>query len=336
MCKVSVIVPNFNHAPYLRQRLDSIFNQTFQDFEVIILDDCSTDNSKEIIEEYRNRPQVSHVVYNETNSGSPFKQWAKGFDLAQGEYIWIAESDDWAELNFLDVLVSALDQDNSLALTFCENYWEFETKTERQRFCFSKRTIKGIRFIKNYQIFRNRIVNASSVLFRKKFLHSIPKNYQDLTCCGDYLFWIYLLEKGNIRYIRKHLNHFRRHSFTTTTKSTTSGKTFFENFYIYEYLYNQGYVTPFIKLRIFTYNLDLVEIHKQDLLTNKSYFECKNMWFSPNKGFLTKIIQILARDANICYESISLGAKIWRILHLPNTNIREKIHKQKDSLKIND
>ena len=43
---VSVIVPNYNHAPYLRQRLDSIFNQTFQDFEVIILDDCSTDNCK--------------------------------------------------------------------------------------------------------------------------------------------------------------------------------------------------------------------------------------------------------------------------------------------------
>ena len=129
MCKVSVIVPNYNHAPYLRQRLDSIFNQTYQDFEVIILDDYSTDNSREIIEEYRSRPQLSHIVYNETTSGSPFKQWAKGFDLAKGEYIWIAESDDWAEVNFLDELVSALDQDNSLALAFCENCWEFEEKS---------------------------------------------------------------------------------------------------------------------------------------------------------------------------------------------------------------
>ena len=85
MPQVSVIVPNYNHALFLRQRLDSIFNQNFQDFEVIILDDCSTDNSKEIIEEYRNRPQVSHIVYNDTNSGSPFKQWAKGCDVARGE-----------------------------------------------------------------------------------------------------------------------------------------------------------------------------------------------------------------------------------------------------------
>ena len=106
MPTVSVIVPNYNHAPYLQERFDSIFNQTFQDFEVIILDDCSSDNSKEIIEEYRNRPQVSHIVHNEKNSGYPFKQWAKGFGLAKGEYIWIAESDDWAELNFLENLVS--------------------------------------------------------------------------------------------------------------------------------------------------------------------------------------------------------------------------------------
>ena len=118
---VSVIVPNYNHAPYLRQRLDSIFNQTFQDFEVIILDDCSTDNSKEIIEEYRNRPQVSHVVYNETNSGSPFKQWAKGFDLAQGEYIWIAESDDWAELNFLEETVQRIKK-NDVNLVFTNSF----------------------------------------------------------------------------------------------------------------------------------------------------------------------------------------------------------------------
>ena len=336
MCNISVIVPNYNHAPYLRQRLDSIFNQTYQDFEVIILDDCSTDNSREIIEEYRSRPQLSHIVYNETTSGSPFKQWAKGFDLAKGEYIWIAESDDWAEVNFLDELVSALDQDNSLALAFCENCWEFEEKSERHKFRFNTITINGIDFIKKYQSFRNQIVNASSVLFRKRLLHSIPNNYKDLSCCGDYLFWIYLLENGNIRYIRNHLNHFRRHTFTTTTKSTASGKTFFENLYIYEYLYNQGYITPFLKLRIFAYNLNLIEKNKQDLLTNESYLKCKNLWKIQNNGFWTKMLLRLAYDANICFENISLGAKIWNILHLPNTNIREKICKFKKCLKLND
>ncbi|MEG2479884.1 MAG: glycosyltransferase family 2 protein, partial [Mucinivorans sp.] len=91
--KVSIIVPSYNHAPYLKERLDSILGQTFRDFELIILDDSSTDNSQQIIEQYSSEPRVSHVVYNKINSGNTFVQWQKGVDLAQGEWIWIAESD---------------------------------------------------------------------------------------------------------------------------------------------------------------------------------------------------------------------------------------------------
>lgn len=77
MPTVSVIVPNYCHAPYLEQRIESILQQTFQDFELILLDDCSTDGSREILERYRNHPKVSGIFYNERNSGSPFKQWKK-------------------------------------------------------------------------------------------------------------------------------------------------------------------------------------------------------------------------------------------------------------------
>lgn len=78
MPTVSVIVPNYCHAPYLEQRIESILQQTFQDFELILLDDCSTDGSREILERYRNHPKVSGIFYNERNSGSPFKQWKRG------------------------------------------------------------------------------------------------------------------------------------------------------------------------------------------------------------------------------------------------------------------
>ncbi len=71
MPRVSVIVPNYNHGKYLPLRLESIFNQTFQDFEVILLDDCSSDNSREILELYRNHPKVSTIIYNKRIRGSP-------------------------------------------------------------------------------------------------------------------------------------------------------------------------------------------------------------------------------------------------------------------------
>ena len=78
MPTVSVIVPNYCHAPYLEQRIESILQQTLQDFELILLDDCSTDGCREILERYRNHPNVSGIFYNELISVSPVNLWNKG------------------------------------------------------------------------------------------------------------------------------------------------------------------------------------------------------------------------------------------------------------------
>lgn len=69
---VSVIVPNYTHARFLEERLETILKQTYRNFEVIILDDKSTDNSKDVIERYRTNDKVRTVVYNDKNSGSSF------------------------------------------------------------------------------------------------------------------------------------------------------------------------------------------------------------------------------------------------------------------------
>lgn len=76
---VSVIVPNYNHAAFLKERMESILNQSYPHYEVIILDDHSTDASLEVIKEYAKHPKVAQVIINETNCGSPFIQWQRGF-----------------------------------------------------------------------------------------------------------------------------------------------------------------------------------------------------------------------------------------------------------------
>ena len=84
MCKVSIIVPNYNHARYLPKRIGTILRQTYQDFELILLDDCSTDDSRLVLSRYANDPRV-RIEFNDVNSGSTFKQWNKGVQMANGE-----------------------------------------------------------------------------------------------------------------------------------------------------------------------------------------------------------------------------------------------------------
>ena len=136
MPSISVIIPNYNHASFLRQRIESILNQTRQEFELIILDDASTDNSRDIIEMYRHDPRVSHIIYNEKNGGSPFKQWNKGIELAKGKWIWIAESDDYAEPEYLEKLLEQSTLHADAGFLYCLHNWVdekgeklFETKT---------------------------------------------------------------------------------------------------------------------------------------------------------------------------------------------------------------
>ena len=101
MTGFSVIIPNYNHADYLPKRIDSVLQQTYTNFEIIIIDDCSTDGSHLVIETYRGSAKISHIIYNDSNSGSAFLHWKKGIGLAKYDWIWVAESDDFADPAFL-------------------------------------------------------------------------------------------------------------------------------------------------------------------------------------------------------------------------------------------
>ena len=118
---VSIIILNYNHEKFLNQRINSILNQTFQDFELILMDDKSSDNSLKILNKYTNHPKVSHIVVNESNSGSPFKQLVKGLNICKGSFIWIAESDDYSEPDFLEKTIGLFRKDNKLSLVYTDS-----------------------------------------------------------------------------------------------------------------------------------------------------------------------------------------------------------------------
>ncbi|MCX6300306.1 MAG: FkbM family methyltransferase [Bacteroidetes bacterium] len=232
---VSVILPSYNHAAYLKKRLDSIFNQTFSDFEIIILDDCSTDGSRQILEQYKSNNKIKQLLYNSINNGNTFRQWIKGFNLSIGKYIWIAESDDYCDPNFLQVLVERLEENPLASVAYCKTIQVDENEQHLNGFSSYYKEFEQGRWhndysndgkdeIIKYLIRKNTIPNASAVVFRKDCITTAINQISQYRLSGDWLFWIMLLERGTIHYSVSTINYFRFH--TNTVRSSSAGTSF--------------------------------------------------------------------------------------------------------------
>lgn len=236
MAKVSVIVPNYNHAPFLRERIDSILNQSFEDFELILLDDFSSDNSREILESYRDNPKVSHIVFNERNSGCTFAQWDRGLKLASGEFIWIAESDDAMAPDFLDRMVGLLEANPSAVMAFSGSRiidsmgneipgadWDRFGSDAGKTLTYASRDFIGRKLLRNCMVY-----NASMVLFRKAAAPSITQRHLGMRLCGDWLFWSGLARNGEVIQVCEKMNRFRQHAVKVSNAAKKEGRTYTE------------------------------------------------------------------------------------------------------------
>ncbi len=229
---VSVLIPNYNHGIYLRERIDSVLNQDYENFEVIILDDCSYDNSREIIAQYSGCEHVREIIFNGKNSGNTFIQWNRGVQKSLGKYIWIAESDDSAEPSFISTLVEQLENNPKAVLAYSyskvidqASHVIFEDNSASDKENMVK-TYDGHRYIEYFMLSDNTIYNASMVIFRRDIYDKINPKYKLHRCCGDWLFWTCACEQGDVIEVRKPLNHFRQHWNKVTTKSMTDGSAY--------------------------------------------------------------------------------------------------------------
>jgi glycosyltransferase involved in cell wall biosynthesis len=230
MPKISVIVPNYNHARFLRRRIDTILTQTFQDLELILLDDCSTDESPAILREYASDPRV-RLDFNEVNSGSTFKQWNKGVRLARGKYIWIAESDDYADTRLLERLLKVLEVDPAVAYAYCRSRCVMESNQSVGFADFYLSHLDASRWTadycadgrdecREYLIHHNTVPNASAAVFRKAVYERVGGADETLRLCGDWKLWAAIALTGRVAYSAEPLNLFRFHEASVRNKST--------------------------------------------------------------------------------------------------------------------
>lgn len=255
--KVSVVIPNYNYKKYLKGRIRSILRQRYPIYELIILDDASTDGSVEeilrVLKKYKielkedkttnNREEKKYsfeneklkvkLVVNKKNSGKAILQWKKGFELATGDYVWIAETDDLSSRNFLrEVMNGFCDPEVGLSYTESEiiNKWgimicpNFRWSRDREKTGHYDKsyTKDGAREIEEIMAIRCTIPNVSAAVFYKnekipfgRYLDEAVKFGQ----VGDWYFYTKILAHGKINYVRKSLNKFRVHGDSTTGKA---------------------------------------------------------------------------------------------------------------------
>lgn len=224
--KVSVIAPNYNYEKFLYQRLYSILYQNYKLYEIIILDDCSSDNSRELIDEVVNKLKDYINIkkkYNKTNSGTAFKQWKKGFELVKGDYVWIAEADDYCEKNMVSSLVNTIKKDNDIVLSYVDTSFINAMGVRQLKSIKPEIDIQksghwdkdfindGIDEIKNYAFLNCTIANVSSCLIKNSDYTEILEECGNYKQAGDWLFYVSVMRQGKISFINKPLNYYRVH-----------------------------------------------------------------------------------------------------------------------------
>jgi len=301
MAEVTVIIPNYNHSEYLSERIESVLQQTYQDFEIILMDDFSTDNSREILTQYASDPKVSHVLFNTENSGSTFKQWEKGILLATGKFIWIAESDDWCAPDLLKHLVEGINQSSDCVISYCQSYLvDGRNKIEwvSNHNCLSE-IVDGQYFSTNAMLLKNPIFNASMVLWRREYYSKISQEFRQYTLAGDWLFWLELSRLGKVHITGRVLNYFRRHDKNVSGEAFKSGLNFVETLKIVNSLYKRQMISS-------------IDYYKAFKIQYRHYYLVRK---TLNPDMRQQIIQLFRSPltSKSIYYKIVLGT-IWKFL----------------------
>jgi glycosyltransferase involved in cell wall biosynthesis len=237
--RISVVVPNFNYARYLRERLVSITEQTIPLYEIIFLDDGSSDDSVEVMQALRHSiTPEPRMVIDQTNSGSVFRQWLRGVKLARGDYVWIAEADDLARPDFLEHMLVGMQDDPDVVLGYCQSeaidesgnvlmsdYLAYTDDLSATRWLNSY-VAEGVDEVNAALAIKNSIPNVSAVLFRRQPLLDVLTDHVEeivhLKVAGDWLVYLNLLCHGKIFYGADVGNSHRRHAHSVTGETVAT------------------------------------------------------------------------------------------------------------------
>jgi glycosyltransferase involved in cell wall biosynthesis len=276
--KVSVCMPNFNSARYLSEAIESVIKQSYTDFEFLIIDDCSTDESLEIINKYAEKDPRIVVRVNDINVGQ-----AKNLNLclkyARGDYIKFVFSDDMLfSADAIKRMVDVLDADDDVALVSSARYSIDDASTIRRILseysedvkCEGRDVIRDCLFTQ-----KNKIGEPTVVMFRERLAkRGFNEKYNQNV---DWEMWFHILEQGEFVYLNEPLCSFRTHSNQQTMLNVEKQIHLMEPFYLLQDYENKSYINLSKLQRMYMCYLPAFEIwkfyKKYHKITMRSAFE---------------------------------------------------------------
>ena len=198
--KVTVYMPNYNYGHFICQAVDSVLTQTLSEFELIIIDDGSTDNSPELINRYTNHPKVV-TIFQENKGLNVTNNIA--LRIARGEYLMRLDPDDWLDENALQVMSGMLDRNLEAGLVFPDYYkvdYEGEVLEIVRRHNFDEVTIL------------DQPAHGACTMFRRQHLLNIEGYDESFQCQDGWDIWIQLIQQHKVLNVNLPLFHYRQHS----------------------------------------------------------------------------------------------------------------------------
>lgn len=198
---ITVYITNYNYGKYIRNAIESVLNQSFNDLELLIIDDGSTDNSKEIIETYSGHENIT-IIYQKNHGLNITNNVA--LKASKGKYIVRLDADDFFEVNALEEMKNILEKDNDLGLVFPDYYIVDSNGNVLSE-------IKRHDFDKEVKIF-DQPAHGACTMIRTNFLKELGGYDESYTCQDGYELWVKFINKFKVTNINKTLFSYRRHN----------------------------------------------------------------------------------------------------------------------------
>jgi len=206
---ISVYITNYNYGKYIETAIESVLNQTFHDFEIIVIDDGSTDNSKEIIDRYRNNERM-RVIYQQNLGLNKTNNVA--IKVARGKYLMRLDADDFLNPAALGIMSAMLEAEPDLGLVYPDYFYADENGH-----------IIGEEYRQNVQrevTMFDLPAHGACTMIRLEFLKKLGGYYEQFSCQDGYDLWIKFVTHHKIANINKPLFYYRKHSNNLTLNET--------------------------------------------------------------------------------------------------------------------